>query len=162
MSNMLRSVPTQFEPTRSNRFILEFPSELNFEEWLVDSVGRPKMSVIAVAIPYMNTEYYVAGRFKAEPFDIEFIEPIGPSTGQKVMEWFRRCAEFYSGRMGYAATYKKTLYLYALDPTGARVSKWEMVGCFITSNDGGSFDHKDDALTKIKITVQPDYVEQLY
>jgi hypothetical protein len=162
MVSLLRGTPVQYELKRVNRFVLEFPSELNIETWLVQSSGRPKMDINKVPIEYMNTKFFVAGKYSFNEIDIEFIEPIGPSTGQKVMEWVRLHAEPLSGRMGYASSYKKDLILYDLDPTGAPVGKWVLSQCMITSADFGSNNHGEDDLQKVKITIQPDWCEQEY
>jgi hypothetical protein len=44
------------------------------------------------------------------------------------MEWVRLCAESVTGRMGYAAGYKKNVDLEMLDPTGVVVEKWILEG----------------------------------
>jgi hypothetical protein len=45
------------------------------------------------------------------------------------MEWVRLHAESVTGRMGYAAGYKKDVDLEMLDPTGVAVEKWILQGC---------------------------------
>lgn len=161
-TQMLRGTPVQYELKRVNRFQLEFPTELNIESWLVQMVKRPTIEINGVEIPYLNTSFYVAGRYKWSSFDLEFIDPIGPSTSGKVMEWVRLHAESLSGRMGYANLYKKSLMLKAIDPTGNEVEKWVMYDTMITNVDFGNNDHGDDALQKVKVTLQPDFCELSY
>ena len=153
---MFRPVPIEQEPKRKNRFYLEFPTELGFESYLVQTSGKPKITINSVPIEYMNTKTFVAGKFFWETIDIEFIDVIGPSTTQKVMEWVRLHAESATGKMGYAVGYKKNLVLKAVDGVGEEVEKWTMVGCFITSADFDSADYGSDDIVKCKITVQPD------
>ena len=83
-----------------------------------------KLKIASVAIPFLNTETYVAGKFAWEEITVKFRDPIGPSASQAVMEWIRLCAESVTGRMGYAAGYKKNVDLEMLDPTGVVVEKW--------------------------------------
>lgn len=153
---MIRPVPIEQEPKRVNRFVLEFPSELGIDSFIVQTSGKPKMTINSVPIEYMNTKTFVSGKFFFETMDIEFIDVIGPSTTQKVQEWINLHAEAATGRMGYAVGYKKNLVLKALDPTGVEVEKWSLVGCQITSADFGSYDYATDDVLKIKITIQPD------
>jgi len=153
---MFRPVPVEQEPKRRNRFTLEFPSELGIDSFIVQTSGKPKITINSVEIKYQNTSHWVAGQYKWEPIDIEFLDVIGPSTTQKVMEWVRLHAESATGRMGYAVGYKKNLVLKALDPVGSDIEKWTMIGCFITSADFDSFDYGSDDIIKCKITVQPD------
>ena len=72
-------------------------------------------------IPFLNTSTYVAGRFTWNTINVTFRDPIGPSAAQALMEWVRLTAESVTGRMGYAAGYKKDLDLEMLDPTGVAV-----------------------------------------
>ena len=113
MATMFRPVPVEQEPKRKNRFVLEFPSELGIESFNVQTSGKPTIEIGSTEIQYMNTSTFVAGRYKWAAIDIEFIDVIGPSTTQKVMEWVRLHAESATGRMGYAVGYKKNLVLKA-------------------------------------------------
>ena len=75
---------------------------------------------------------------------------------QALMEWFRLHAESITGRMGYAAGYKKDIELEMLDPTGVVVEKWVLQGCFITNLSGGDLSYSQDELATIDITLRPD------
>ena len=155
MSNMLIGVPFDYEPKRVNRFFAEFPSELGIEVWKVRKFDRPKMDINSVEIPYMNEMQYVAGRYKWEELTVEFLDPIGPSTSQQLMEWVRLHAESLTGRMGYAAGYKKNIILKELDPTGIEVAKFFLEQCMITGIDFQDHDYSDDEITTISLTIQP-------
>lgn len=153
---MFRPVPVEQEPKRKNRFVLEFPTELGIESYLVQTSGKPSLEINSTEIPYMNTSTWVAGRYKWGTLDVEFIDVIGPSTTQKIMEWVRLHAESATGRMGYAIGYKKNLVLKALDPTGVEVEKWTLIGCLITNASFDDYDYGADDVAKVKITIQPD------
>lgn len=155
MAELLRGIPVDFEPKRKNRFILEFPTELGIEVWKVMSTTRPKLEINPVEVHWINTVNYVAGKGKWASMDIEFIDTQGPSTTTQLMEWVRLEFESLTGRMGYAAGYKKTLILKSLDPTGVEVEKWELRECMITNVDFGDNNHEDDGIQTVKITVQP-------
>jgi len=156
MADMFRPVPIEQEPKRKNRFVLEFPTELGIESYLVQTSGKPSLEIAATEIPYMNTSTWVSGRYKWGTLDVEFIDVIGPSTTQKIMEWIRLHAESATGRMGYAIGYKKNLVLKALDPTGVEVEKWTLIGCLITSASFDDYDYSAEEIAKVKITIQPD------
>ena len=152
---MIRGIPFDYEPKRVNRFFAEFAGELGIEVWKVQKFKRPSMKINPVAIPFMNEQNYVAGRYTWDALSIDFLDTIGPSTSQQLMEWVRLHAESLTGRMGYAAGYKKDILLKALDPTGVEVEKWFLEQCMITSIDFGDNDYSSDELTKITIEVQP-------
>ena len=152
---MIRGIPFNYEPKRVNRFFAEFADELGIEVWKVQKFKRPSMKINSVQIDYMNERNYVAGRYTWEAMSLTFLDPIGPSTSQQFMEWVRLHAESLTGRMGYAAGYKKNILLKALDPTGVEVEKWFLEQCMITSIDFGENDYGTDDLTNITLEIQP-------
>jgi hypothetical protein len=152
---MIRGIPFEYEPKRVNRFFAEFADELGIEVWKVQKFKRPSMKINSVPIMFMNEQNYVAGRYVWEEMAVTFLDPIGPSTSQQLMEWVRLHAESLTGRMGYAAGYKKNILLKALDPTGIEVEKWFLEQCQIVSIDFGENSYDDDALTKITLEIQP-------
>lgn len=149
-------MPVPYEPKKQNRFILRFPSSLGLNEWYVLSTKRPKLTIGSVEIPFLNTSTYVAGRFVWETIDVTFKDPIGPSATQALMEWVRLHAESATGRMGYAAGYKKDVELEMLDPLGVVIEKWILQGTFLTDIDFGSLDYSSEDIAEIQATLRPD------
>ena len=162
MADLLMKMPIPYEPKRQNRFVLRFPSSLGINEWFVESTSRPKITVAATEIQFLNTSTFVAGRFNWDPLNVTFRDPIGPSASQALMEWVRLCAESVTGRMGYAAGYKKNVDLELLDPTGVVVEKWILEGTFLTSTDFGSLDYKSDAIANITASMRMDRCVLVY
>jgi hypothetical protein len=162
MADLLMKMPIPYEPKRQNRFVLRFPSSLGINEWFVESTSRPKITVGATEIQFLNTSTFVAGRFNWEPLNVTFRDPIGPSASQALMEWVRLCAESVTGRMGYAAGYKKNVDLELLDPTGVVVEKWILEGTFLTSTDFGALDYKSDAIANITASMRMDRCVLVY
>jgi hypothetical protein len=156
MADLLMKMPIPYEPKRKNRFILRFPSSLGINEWFVESAARPKLTINPTEIQFLNTSTYVAGRFTWGTISVKFRDPIGPSASQALMEWVRLCAESVTGRMGYAAGYKKNVDLEMLDPTGVVVEKWILEGTFISDIDFDSLGYSDDAIAGISATLRPD------
>ena len=162
MADLLMKMPIPYEPKRQNRFVLRFPSSLGINEWFVESTSRPKITVGATEIQFLNTSTFVAGRFNWEALNVTLRDPIGPSASQALMEWVRLCAESVTGRMGYAAGYKKNVDLELLDPTGVVVEKWILEGTFLTSTDFGTLDYKSDAIASITATMRMDRCVLVY
>ena len=94
--------------------------------------------------------------------DVTFRDPIGPSASQALMEWVRLHAESVTGRMGYAAGYKKDVDLEMLDPTGVVVEKWILYGTFLTSANFGSLSYSQDALADITCGLRMDRCVLVY
>lgn len=156
MANLLMKMPVPYEPKKQNRFILRFPSSLGINEWYVISSKRPKITIGSVEIPFLNTSTFVAGRFNWETIDVTFKDPIGPSATQALMEWVRLHAESVTGRMGYAAGYKKDIELEMLDPIGVVIEKWILQGTFLTDVDFGTLDYSSEDIAEITATLRPD------
>ena len=156
MADLLMKMPVPYEPKRQNRFILRFPSDLGINEWFVESTARPNITIKSTEIPFLNTKTYVAGQFEWAEIPVTFRDPIGPSAAQALMEWVRLHAESVTGRMGYAAGYKKDITLEMLDPTGVAVEKWLLIGTFLTGVDFDSLSYDDDKLVTVKATLRPD------
>ena len=156
MADLLMKMPLPYEPKRQNRFILRFPSSLGINEWFVESTSRPHIMIGATEIQFLNTSTFVAGRFNWDPISVKFRDPIGPSAAQALMEWVRLHAESVTGRMGYAAGYKKDIDLEMLDPTGVVVEKWILEGAFLLGYDGGSLAYNSDNIAGITCSMQMD------
>jgi len=155
-------MPIPYEPKRVNRFILRFPSSLGINEWFVESTKRPSIKIASTEIQFLNTSTFVAGRFNWDEIPVTFRDPIGPSAAQALMEWVRLHAESVTGRMGYAAGYKKDIDLEMLDPTGVVVEKWILYGTFLTSVDFQALNYSQDALATISCSLRPDRCVLVY
>ena len=156
MADLLMKMPIPYEPKRENRWILRFPSSLGINEWYVESTARPSLTIAATEIQFLNTSTYVAGRFTWGQIGVKFRDPIGPSASQALMEWVRLCAESVTGRMGYAAGYKKNIDLEMLDPTGVVVEKWILEGSWLQDVNFDSLAYGTDALASITASIRMD------
>ena len=162
MADLLMKMPIPYEPKRQNRFILRFPSSLGINEWFVESTKRPSIKINSTEIQFLNTSTYVAGRFNWDEIPVTFRDPIGPSAAQALMEWVRLHAESVTGRMGYAAGYKKDIDLEMLDPTGVVVEKWILYGTFLTNVDFQTLNYSQDGLATISCSLRPDRCVLIY
>ena len=125
-------------------------------EWWLSSASRPTITQSDVEVPFLNTSTYVLGRFTWETIDVTFRDAIGPSTTQAIMEWVRLGSESITGRQGYAAGYKRDVYLEMLDPTGVVVEKWEMQGTMLTTVNFGDLGMDDDGIAEVTGTLRFD------
>lgn len=161
MADLLMKMPIPYEPKRKNRFIMSF-NDLGINEWYVESTSRPSLTINSTAIDFLNTKTYVAGKYEWGEISVTFRDPIGPSASQALMEWVRLHAESVTGRMGYAAGYKRDIFLSLLDPTGVVIEKWVLKNCFLTKVDFQSLGYNEDGLVTIQASLRPDYCILLY
>lgn len=157
MSDLISKMPINYEPLRQNRWVLRFPSDLGIQEWYLKSAKRPSINQQAKAIPFLNTETYVVGRYTWDEVQVTMNDPIGPSASQAVMEWVRLCSESVTGRQGYAAGYMRDVELCMLDPTGVVVQLWVLKNAFPTKADFGNLSYAQDDLAEISMTLRPQY-----
>jgi hypothetical protein len=78
------------------------------------------------------------------------------------MEWVRLCAESVTGRMGYAAGYKKNVDLEMLDPTGVVVEKWILEGTWLKDVNFDSLSYSQDAIASITAQLRMDRCVLVY
>ena len=161
-NDLLSKMPIVFEPKRANRWVMRFPSDLGISEWMLESANRPNMAINSVEIPLLNTSTYVAGRYKWNDIQITFRDPITPSASQALMEWIRLISESVTGRMGYAAGYKRDIELEMLDPNGVVIEKWILKNAWIKNYNGGALKYNDDSLATVTTNLVMDYAILAY
>jgi hypothetical protein len=161
MADLLMKMPIPYEPKRKNRFIMSF-NDLGINEWFVESTSRPSLTINSTPIDFLNTKTYVAGKYEWGEISVTFRDPIGPSASQALMEWVRLHAESVTGRMGYAAGYKRDIFLSLLDPTGVVIEKWVLKNTFLTKVDFQGLSYAEDGLVTIQASLRPDYCVLLY
>jgi hypothetical protein len=161
MADLLMKMPIPYEPKRKNRFIMSF-NDLGINEWYVESTSRPSLTINSTPIDFLNTKTYVAGKYEWGEISVTFRDPIGPSASQALMEWVRLHAESVTGRMGYAAGYKRDIFLSLLDPTGVVIEKWVLKNTFLTKVDFQGLSYAEDGLVTIQASLRPDYCVLLY
>ena len=162
MADLLMKMPLPYEPKKKNRWLITFPADLGIQQWWLSSASRPSITQGETEIPFLNTSTWVVGRFTWEAIDVTFRDPIGPSAAQAIMEWVRLHAESVTGRMGYAAGYKKNVDLEMLDPTGVVVEKWILYGTFLTDVNFNTLAYNQDALATISATLRMDRCVLVY
>lgn len=147
-------LPTKFEPITKRRFVLAIEG---IDAYLVKTAGRPSYTTEEVAIPWINSTRYIAGKTKFESIDVTLHESIAPSGAQQVMEWIRLTFESVSGRGGYADFYKRDIQIKLLDPVGTVVQLWDLKGAWLTSAKFDDLDYGSESdLTEIALSIRFD------
>lgn len=146
-------IPTKFEPKRKNRWILMIEG---IDAYIVKTTARPQMQIEEVAIPFINSHRYLAGKPTFQAMAVTLHDPIAPSGAQQVMEWVRTHFESVSGRAGYADFYKRDIQLKLLDPVGTVVELWDIKGAFILDANFGEVTYEDHGPTEITLSLRYD------
>jgi hypothetical protein len=146
-------IPNKFEPKRKNRWVLMIEG---IDAYIMKTAARPQISTEEVAIPFINSTRYLAGRTTFGQMNITLHDPIAPSGAQQVMEWIRLHFESVSGRSGYADFYKRDIQLKMLDPVGTVVELWDIKGAFIMDANFNEVTYEDGNPVEISLTLRYD------
>lgn len=148
-----------YEPKRKFRWLLQIDG---LDAFVVKTAARPQMTFEETVIDYINTKRYVAGKMAYSPINVTLHDPVAPSAALKVMTWIRLCYEVLTGRMGYAAFYKKDIALKLLDPQGAVVEHWDLRGAWVQDNNMGDLDYASSDNVEIAIVLRYDSAVQQF
>jgi hypothetical protein len=148
-----------YEPKRKGRWIMSIGG---IDAFTLKTTSRPQLSFDETVIDYINQKRYFSGKGTWSPLNLTLYDPIVPSAAQKVMEWVRLDWENTSGRMGYAAFYKKTINLKLLDPVGAVVEDWELQGSWIQEANFNDLDYSSSDPVDIALVIRFDQAVLLY
>ena len=140
--NVTDMLPTKFEPLAKRRFIFAIEG---IDSFLIKTAARPQITTEEIAIPWINSTRYIAGKTKFGELQITLHDPIAPSGAQQVMEWVRLCFESISGRAGYADFYKRDIQIKMLDPVGTVVQLWDIKGAWIKDANFGELSMEDES-----------------
>jgi len=127
MDKKEKNLFTEYEPKRKNRFLIEFPSVLDIEPFLVKKCDLPK--------------YCMSGKWV--DMNIEFNELVAISTADILIKLM--AMKLFSFK------------ILLLDPTGVVVEKWEIFIDKIISVNFGSVDLSSDELSTSTMTIKPSH-----
>lgn len=165
-------LPSMLEPKTKNRWVVTLPELFELPSFLICETTRP------IIIPkYSEMEVngvlsrLVVG-IECAPLNIVFRDPVNPSTAQKLWKIFIGISQDTNGiNQDISDELKKKFKpfrkgfdykLELLDPAGAIIEKWDVLGCYITCLDFGDLSYSSNDPIKCKITVQPSRVILLY
>jgi hypothetical protein len=134
--------PTQYEPMRRNRFVVNFPDQMEIPTYLIREIERPRVVVNSVDD---GNGYMIPGQHRWEPIIVKFVEIIGQNITNKLIDHYVNNTRF-------------DLYIEMLDPTGVTVETWSLMGCVIIDLNHDILTYNDDDVANLYLRVQPNYV----
>ena len=146
-------IPNKFEPKRKNRWVLMIEG---IDAYILKTAARPQISTEEVAVPFINSTRYLAGRTTFGQMSVTLHDPIAPSGAQQVMGWVSLHFESVSGRSGYADFYKRDVQLKMLDPVGTVIELWDIKGAFIMEANFNDLTYEDGGPVEIALTLRYD------
>lgn len=152
-------LPTKFQPIAKRQFVLAIEG---IDSFLVKTAARPSVSTEEVAINWINSTRYIAGKTTFGTMEVTLHDAIGPSGSQQVMEWVRLCFESVTGRSGYADFYKRDIQIKMLDPLGTIIQLWDIKGAFVTEANFNEITYEGSDQSEISLTIRFDNMVLVY
>jgi hypothetical protein len=146
-------LPVKTQNKAKRQFILAIEG---IDSFLIKSTARPTVTTEEVAINWINSTRYQAGKTTFGDLAVTMHDPIAPSGAQQVMEWIRLCFESVSGRSGYADFYKRDIQIKVLDPVGTVVELWDIKGAWIKEANFGDLTYDGSDMVETSLTIRFD------
>lgn len=142
-----------YEPKRKFRWVLQIDG---IDAFVLKTCARPQQTFEETVVDFINTKRYLSGKAVWNPIQVTMHDPIAPSAAQKIMDWVRLNYEPLTGRMGYAAFYKKDISLKVLDPQGSVVELWDLTGAWPQDINFGDLDYASSDNLEISYSLRFD------
>lgn len=146
-------LPTKFQPIAKRQFLLAIEG---VDAFLVKTAARPTITTEEVAINWINSTRYIAGKTTFGTMAVTLHDAIAPSGAQQVMEWIRLCFESVTGRSGYADFYKRDIQIKMLDPVGTVIQLWDIKGAFVQEANFNDITYEGSEQTEISLSIRFD------
>jgi len=146
-------LPTKFQPIAKRQFLLAIEG---VDAFLVKTAARPTITTEEVAINWINSTRYIAGKTTFGTMAVTLHDAIAPSGAQQVMEWVRLCFESVTGRSGYADFYKRDIQIKMLDPVGTVIQLWDIKGAWVQEANFNDVTYEGSDQTEIALTIRFD------
>jgi hypothetical protein len=146
-------LPTKFQNIAKRQFVLAIEG---VDAFLVKTAARPTITTEEVAINWINSTRYLAGKTTFGSMAVTLHDAIAPSGSQQVMEWIRLCFESVTGRSGYADFYKRDIQLKMLDPVGTVIQLWDIKGAWVQEANFNDVTYEGSDQTEISLTIRFD------
>jgi len=136
--NIDHMIPTQYEPMRRNRILVNFPDHMNIPTHFIREIERPR--VVVESIDHLSPEPH-----RWNPIRISFTEVIEQNITNILIQNYTQIIRF-------------DMSIEMIDPTGVNVESWTLFDCIITEifHDSLSYNFNDES--NVHIMVQPNYV----
>lgn len=146
-------LPAKFTPMMKRHFVFAIEG---IDAFLIKTAARPEITTEEVAISWINSTRYVAGKTTFGAITVTLHDPIAPSGAQQVMEWVRLHFESVSGRAGYPDFYKRDIQLKMLDPVGTIIQLWDIKGAFLLSANFSEITYEGSDMVEISLSIRYD------
>lgn len=150
-----------FEPQRTNNFEVQF-TNLDGSETITLATadfGAPDISVSTLDVSYGNSKVHFAGTPSYSGGSFTCNDFIGLNVEKILNAWFKKVYNPETETIGKASEYKKTAYLSEFSPDYTLVRQWELIGCFPTQLNLGSYSQSNNSVRSVSLNISYDYAK---
>lgn len=154
-----------FEPQRAFNWVLVLTGigafsgqdDVDLVRLSVESVSFPEFSTAKIPLRYLNEDVKVSGGASVADNNITVRDFVDKNLFRVLNKWMEEVHDPVSGKIGYAANYKKTGSLYLVGPDGEREREVRMKGVWPTSLTASPLSYESvDQVVKIAMTLSVD------
>jgi len=149
-----------FEPQRVNNWTfqvaLQDQTDTQIIELSLDTGFLPQEGNAPIMLSFLNEVVYVAGKVMWQEGTIVLKDFIDRPTAEAVRKWRAQVYDPETGRIGYAANYKKRANIILYTPDGLGERSWELIGCWPMAVSWGALDMNASSANMITMTIRFD------
>lgn len=148
-------VPEAFHPSLQFRYMVT-TSKLPGAQFYARSSQQPGFEQNPVTIEHINAYFKVKGKTRWDDLTMSCYQFEG-MTATQFWSYLQQHQATESATDQYAPTYKHDLQIMILNPLGAPVGTWKLVGAFYSGVKWGEMDWGTDDPIQVDVTIAFDY-----
>jgi len=121
----------------------------------------PEVSSEEITIPWMNAEFYVAGKTKYGEATIEFEENTALEIRKILDSWRKLIYDEVGGGQAPPATYKRYIDITLMDADGNEIKTFRLVGAWPKTISAVELSYEENAVLKWSVAFRYDYYKML-
>jgi hypothetical protein len=147
-----------FHPTLQFRYSV-FTSMLPTALIHARSAQQPSVDNSPVSIDHKNGYFKVKGKTKWNDITLSCYQFEGITVGEIWRYMNNKHQEIKEAKDKFADSYKHDMQLLLLNPLSIPISRWKLVGAFISNASWGDMDWGNNDVAQCQLTISYDYAE---
>lgn len=155
------------EPQRRNHFQAEFYLDNSEDQEIIRlSVAGgflPNEGNEEIEMQWINESVWVAGRRTLQQGSMRIRDFVDRDTAGAIHRWRKLVYDPTTGKVGYAANYKKGGSILVFGPDGvSHVRRWKLYGCWPVSVDPGELNYETNEIVVMTVALRFDRAVPLF
>lgn len=148
-------VPDSFHPSLQFRYQVQ-TSKLPGAQFYARSSQQPGFEQNPVTIEHINAYFKVKGKTRWDDLTMSCYQ-FENLTAKQFWDYLQEHQQVPGATDQYAPTYKHDLQIMILNPLGAPVGTWKLIGAFYSGVKWGEMDWGTDDAIQVDLTIAFDY-----